>query len=143
MPETYSEYPVMEIAVSLFYKPDLNGAERAQEGDIIACRRPGPGIGLKEAHKFLWMRIQGPDYNDFAQLTQPVEGYEKRRYSIPLENLKVNFYPALDLTRLRDENDLYQPFLVTDTDQPYLYMTDNPPFPVEGLIFDKEAGGYL
>jgi len=145
-------YPIAEIAICLW---SMDG-ERLQEGDITSVRKPQIGIGLKEASRFLWLLIEGPEYIGYAGLkekvTEPIDPtrlyedqayikYDKRRYSIPLDRLKIVF-PALDLARCRDLDDKYQPFYTLDDDNK-LWLTDRIPLDTAGLVFDKALGVYL
>ena len=150
---TPREYPTAEIAIALWNM----APERIQEGDIVAWRRPGPGVGTKEHELFLWMLIDGLEVSELPALTMPIWEpfdptgeyepasaytlYEKRRYNIPLTRLKT-IYPALDLDRCRDLNDGYQPFYTIDADN-HLWLTDSTPFQATGLIFDRVEGVYL
>lgn len=146
------DYPAAEIAIALWSLLP----ERLQEGDITAVRKPQIGIGLKEASRFLWLLVEGPEYIEYAGLkekvTEPIDPtrlyedqvyikYDKRRYCIPLERLKIVF-PALDLARCRDLDDEYQPFYTLD-EESHLWLIDSTPLAIEGLIFDKAIGAYL
>lgn len=147
------EYPTVEISIALWNM----APERIQEGDICAWRRPQLGIGLKEAKQWLWLLIDGLEFNEYPELTMAIyepfdptgdytplsdyTRYEKRRYNIPLARLQT-VYPALDLNRCRDLNDAYQPFYTLDTDN-NLWLTDTTPFQATGLIFDNINGVYM
>jgi len=146
------EYPVMEIAIALWTMV----RERVQEGDIVEARRPDIGIGLKEAKSFLWMLVDGEEFWEYMNLKESVyepyqeDGdydtsatkYDKFRYNIPLSRLEGEI-PTLDLDKLRDQNDPYQPFYTIDEDTG-LWLTEvHTPFEVKGLIFDKVTGVYL
>ena len=150
------EFPIMEVALSLETFADLaSGHERKQEGDIIAVRYPLNAIGFKEAHTYLWMRIEGLEYTEFTELVDPLTDppygtdttaeiivYDKRRYSIPLSRIK-EVHADFDIDRAKDINDLYQPFLTLDEDNFYFLSEHFQPFQVEGLVFDKFTGVYL
>ena len=72
--------------------------------------------------------------------TDDVKGviFDKRRYCIPFKRL-----PAfVDLARVRDPGDLYQPFVGVSTDTTEFLWT-LAPLRVEGLVFDKETMRYL
>ena len=146
MGETNPSYPVMEVALALFSKPDLNSKERIQEGDIVDVRDlSAGGIGMKEANTFLWLRIEGLEANDMSALSSPLEEngvlFDKRRHTIPLDRLKV-VYPSLDLSRSRDDSDLYQPFYLVD-EESFEFLSSSPVFDVSGLVFDKSIGSYI
>jgi len=166
MPETFRSFPVAEVAIALRSKPDLIGGSRIQEGDIVAVRmadnHASRGIGLKEDKLYLWIRIEGWDLNDFSRLTaktkeppddfdqlEPPGGteptpYDKRRYCIPLERLKI-VMPSLDMEKARDLGVAHQPGLPFDTDGPFNHLegTEMRPLNIEGLIFDKTIGDFV
>ena len=159
-------YPVQEIAIFLQSKATLaSGAERAQEGDIIEVRDPSDGIGLAEAHRYLWLHVEGLETGEYSRLkqnlTEPltivrddrVDQYppvfDKRRYSIPLESLEI-VAPFFDAARARDPADPYQPVLPIDLDDDdtrfqhvFFTGTARSPLRTEGLIFDKAFGVFL
>lgn len=152
---TSRDYPVAEIALSLEYGGVLaSGHERKIVGDIIAIRKPSAGIGMAEMKRFLWLRVEGLEENEFGTLTmleseeggpgEDLTSYDKRRYCIPLERLKA-LYPDFDINRALDSDDIYQPFLPVDEDGPALYLTSSvvAPLSVEGLVFDKRTRTYL
>lgn len=148
MGETTPRYPVMEIALSLVNSTDEGDHERKKEGDIIECRRIGVGgVGRLETKTRLWLRVEGLEENEYGKfelvVVDPDEPavYDKRRYSIHLADLKL-LYPALDLSRCRDVDDIYQPFLTLDGDD-YTFLTEENPFEVSGLVYDKQIGDYL
>ncbi len=157
MGETNPTYPVREIALACFSKPDLNGNERIQEGDIVAVRKPNISIGRKEANIYLWLRLEGLEENEMARLAdclyEPNElnvesgvptgnRYDKRRYCIPFDRLK-EVYPAFNMEKARDPDVVYQPFLGIDENDLFYFLTEEPPFSVSGLVFDKQTGEYL
>ena len=147
-------------------KPDLaSGVELIQEGDIVEAREPTTGIGLEEAHLYLWLRIQGLEAAEIPrlklELTEPLvevrddrvdqyfPRFDKRRYSIPLEGLRV-VAPFLDVARARNPADPYQPFLPIDLDDDDLRQqhtffpgTAQSPLRHEGLIFDRALQVFL
>ena len=110
---------------------------------------PGQGVGLKEAKRYLWLRIEGLDtraeYDVLAEsIYEPDEEgtrYDKRQYCIPLAKIK-ELDSSFDLDKARDTDDLYQPYLVVDGDT-YEFVTSELPFQVSGLVFNKETGLYL
>ena len=143
MSEINPHYPVMEIAISLVdYAPLSSGHERALVGDIVAVRKPSDGIGRKEANIFMWLRVEGLEENEMFMLTNEVDGYDKRRYCIPLEKikeLKSDFNEQLAL----DSNTIYQPFLTIDEENGFYFIIENTPLQVSGLVYDKVIGDYL
>jgi len=58
-----------------------------------------------------------------------------RRFKISLEDIKNNFYPDLDLNRVRDINDQYQPLIDNDIVIDYLGGTQ--------FIYDKFIQDYI
>jgi hypothetical protein len=149
MSELNTNYPVMEIAISLVsYVPLESGHERVIEGDIVAVRKPNTGSGRKEAMIFLWLRVEGLEEAEFDKLTDSIsssagEMYDKRRYCIPLEKL-IEIHPDFDVDLANDNGVLYQPFLLCDNeDYTFLLEDGHLPFEVSGLIYDKVIGDYL
>ena len=156
-------YPLRELGIALLSKRALAGeGERSQEGDIISCRHTDTGgLGLKTAHRYLWFCVEGLRDWEFDRLTQrlteppglPSEDdnptFDKRRYCVPLVRLK-GVAPFLDLARLRDPLDNYQPFRPVDQDDDNVrsHFTFFPgsaraPLRIEGLIYDKAMGAFL
>jgi len=135
---------VCEVAILVKDYPE---SHRANEGDIITVRAPRGCIGRKERSSFLWLHVEGKTADD-----RHLKGCDrvnetdmlpraKRRYSIPLARLK-NLDPDLDLDRVRDTTDEYQPYLtidkVTGECKPIgdlFLMTD--------IVFDKLKGDYV
>lgn len=144
MGQTNPAYPIFEIAISCEHGGTHSGGlkERKTVGDIIAIRKPGIGIGLKEMSGYLWLRIEGLEENDMARLIDPIEGFDKRRYCIPFDRLKA-IIPSLDINRAKDLNDKYQPFLSVDHDPPYRFIGTTRPLNIHGLIFDKQTGRFI
>lgn len=160
-------YATLEVCISTYSRSELSKGERAQEGDIVARREPGNGIGTAEAHNFLWLRISGLEELGLWKLTdiftdpptrpedRPVVGrryfalFDKRRFCIPLERLKI-VAPWLDLNRVRDRSDPYQPFIPIDLDDDdvrlqhtFLVGAAHRPLEIIGLVFDKVTGRYI
>jgi hypothetical protein len=137
----------MEVALCCFHGGTLaSGHERATVGDIILAREPAGYIGTKEADQFLWLKLTSlKDIDVFWDLFEPNEEseiqYEKRRFCVPLERLK-QIYPSLDVARVRNTGDKYQPFLGYDEEGGYL-LFNHSPLQIEGLVFDKATGRYL
>jgi hypothetical protein len=151
MPSTYRDHnAVMEVVLCCFHGGTLaSGHERATVGDIIDVRRPLGRIGTKECDQFLWIKLTCfGDIDELWQLSQPhteqdPEGptFEKRRFCIPLDRLK-QVYPSLDIARVRDTADKYQPFLGYDEEGAFLIFNHSP-LQIEGLVFDKTTGKFL
>jgi len=135
---------IVEVAICTDNLADHTGGERAKEGDIIAVRPLGTGIGSKEGKLFLWLRLDDLTYEQYL-LVQTVEEeetrYDKRRYCIPLhrlEQLDSNFSPS----RTRDQDDMYQPYLTVD-EETYEFVSVGSTFQVQGLVYDKVTQSYL
>jgi len=167
MAGTFKNYPIMEIAILCVHQEDHAGGERAKIGDIITMRPPHHVIGSEEARRFLWLRLDGLEDAEFAKLKELVQDppptefkrhmvqhqndlreslvltrYDKRRCCVPLHRLQ-QVCPWIDLNRVRDPDDYYQPFVVPDTES-HFYLAPRPsPLRVEGLVFDKVRGKYL
>jgi len=148
MSKTNIKYPVMEIMVSTISYADLSsGSERKNAGDIVAVRKPNIGAGLRELKRFIWMRVEGLEENDWTNLKLPVidwnekRKFDKRRFAIPLQRL-VQFNASFDIAKAQDANIIYQPFIPVD-EETGLWLADPRPINVMGLIHDKETGIYL
>jgi len=168
MPPDHRDYHVMEVAIYCRDRPNLlSGAETVKEGDIIAIRNPLGYIGKSEAAKLLWLLVEGLDFSDMVDFNNVfTEGifpdeirYEKRQYCIPLKRLK-EAAPFIDLNRVRDRNDKYQPFLSVDPDWPFYRLgteghsihglmhlptglVARPPLDVHGLVFNKKTMRFI
>ncbi len=134
---------IKQIAIALYDSP--GGIE---EGDIIVCRTPIDGIGVKEAGMWLW--ITAIISEQLAQvLCLPRRGLitnqviSKRRYQIPLDKIKeldAEFILAL----ARDMTENYQPYLYVDDN--FLFVDSDPTtFELENLeiIWDKLEGKFI
>ena len=115
MPQTFRDRGTYQIAILVQDYPDNQESERAKEGDIVGIRRDdAPAVGLKENSNLLWMRIDGEDSSFIGRLAdlnkEGVNRFDKRQYCIPLKRIK-EIYPWVDLNRIRDPNDIYQPFM--------------------------------
>ena len=159
MPQTYTDRSPMDLCLLTRSYPPRGSFERVMEGDIVAVRRPRPGdgFGANEAKTRLWVRVEGWDRSRYGALTRPMLG-SKRRYSVPLARL-LSVAPWLDLARVRDVADSYQPFLPVSAGLEWFphrghkqlelatgfHMTElaRLPLRVNGLIFDKQTGLYL
>jgi len=155
MPETFRDFPVMQALILVqSHNPLPSGHERAEEGDIISLRRPLGSMRRAQTRRYLWLLIEGLAYNEMSILdrtnTEPLDDepptvaiqYDKRRYSIPLDRLKV-VAPFLDLVRVRDTTDAYQPFLNIDEDTGEIFPSPRPPLSVHGLVYDKALQEFL
>ena len=144
MGQTNPNYTVFEIAISCEYGGvHTNGLkERKTVGDIIAVRRPNTAIGRLEMSGYIWLRVEGLEENEMARLKDPIDGHDKRRYCIPLDRL-LAIAPAFNISRAKDLNDKYQPFLGVDEEPPYRFIYGHRPLNVHGLIFDKQTGRYI
>lgn len=156
MPETFREYPVVEVAILVRGNVPLpSGHERAQEGDIIVSRRPFGWIGRGERTRLLWFLLDGLDWNEIVALdivnTEPIDSgiidpneivHDKRRYSVPMDRLK-EVASFLDLARVRDTTDTYQPFLNLDGDTGEILPSPRASFYIHGLVYDKAFQDFL
>ena len=149
MSDPEQTYGVWEVAIALEdCAPLASGHERKLEGDMITYRRPAGGIGTKEAHRYLWLRIEGLSDAEMHRLADPVQVsedapiYDKRRYAIPLARL-AQIVPTISLARLRDVTDAYQPFCEIDQEARYQFLDAAPPLLAQGLVYDKTTGAYL
>ncbi|PIQ23120.1 hypothetical protein COW64_25825 [bacterium (Candidatus Blackallbacteria) CG18_big_fil_WC_8_21_14_2_50_49_26] len=146
MPQTFRRYGVWEVALSARDEPNNGVHERVQAGDIIAIRRQLGYVGRKERSSVVWILLTGLDDSDMYPLIHPVEEgndvfFDKRRYCIPLTRLKQAF-PSLDMARITDRQDAYQPFCLLDEDTGYM-LTMHPPFHVQGLVYDKSMARWI
>lgn len=146
---TRRDYPIRELALSLEdAAPLASGSERTLVGDIVACRIPNIGIGLAEAHRYLWMRIDGFEQLDMDRLkmtlTEPrdderiIDGatrFDKRRFCIPLKRLKQRI--DFDVSKALDPTVIYQPFQPIDEDTFMFLDMRKPVLDAHGLIYDK------
>lgn len=128
MAQTYRDRSPYELALAVRTVHDNGVHERVQEGDIVAARKPfGHGeVGRAERAPFLWLRVEGHQLGDVylnQRLYVDEVRYDKRRYSIPFRRLQQQ-YPWLDLSRVRDMTDPYQPFMGgLDREQEYTPLT--------------------
>ncbi len=148
MPFTFRNSRIRQLGLYVKSEAPLaTGHERIQEGDIGVVLDPNEGITGSERYHYLWLRVEGLDDSDMDRLqdpNQPVRGgkafWDKRRHCIPFRRLK-EIYPPLDLAKVGDPIDKYQPFLPIDNDTG-LFLAARPPLSVFGLIFDKETQRY-
>jgi len=85
------------------------GPGRAQEGDIIAVRAPLNVIGTKEGNDFLWLLIDDSQLPSASLRGESI----KYRYNLPLAAVAAA-HPTIDLERVRNPNDRYQPLRDND-----------------------------
>jgi len=157
MAQTHTEYPVMEVAVLVkSYAPHAN--ERSQQGDIVSVHRPHHALSRIESALTLRLLVEGLELHPFGDLVVGIDGADSRRYAIPIARLKQRV-DWLDLARVLDASDAYQPFIPIDTDEdlhPHhghkqvelvtglrIPGTAKRPLTVHGLVFDKKTGRYL
>lgn len=151
MGETNPTYPDREIAISMEEADDNpSGTERKKRGDIIASRPAGSYIGAQEGKKYIWLRVDGLEANEYGEFAMPVYEpddpdsgviFDKRRYCIPLERI-TELYPAFNTARAVDLNDFYQPFFLIDSED-FEIISADPAFDVAGTVYDKVIGDYL
>jgi hypothetical protein len=144
MPYTYRDYPVREVAIAVEdCRDNPGGGERKKSGDIVNVRAPKTGMGNAGRANTLRILVEGPDTSFLDQLTEHFEEgdtrFDKRRYCIPLHRLPA----AVDVNRVKDISDIYQPFLPIDEDTNLHLGASLRPLRIEGLIFDKTTGKYL
>ena len=109
---------------------DADNPHRVQEGDIVALRPAGQPWGKKERAGFLVVPVELTDAEakilmsplyDGGAFEPEVEAVEKigleppktihkRRYKLPLALLRARV-PDLDIKRVQDRDDDYQPFI--------------------------------
>ena len=102
---------IFEIFVATFDQPGRrsDGGERTKEGDIIAVREPKGTTGPGEKHG-VWVKIETNLTHE--ELQEPGPDGEKRRRRIDVARLATD--EGIDIRRLRDPNDHYQPLLERD-----------------------------
>lgn len=89
---------------------------RVQEGDILDVRDPigGVGVSAAETQWVVWLLMDESEVPAREALKSADDpSNNKYRYQLPLAALK-SALPALDLDRLRDADDAYQPFVDSD-----------------------------
>lgn len=110
------------------------GPGRAQAGDLIAIREPLGGIGAKEGHDFIWLLVDESELPDPSELRGEAT---KNRYRLPLQALVAQAQEAIDLARVQDPDDHYQPFLDTDP-ATGMHRRQNAPLQLRGHLIDRE-----
>jgi len=126
---------VVEFLIAAASEPE---PWRKKEGDVICARPAGRPWGKKERTAGLIVRARGISLEDALSLAGPC--YEggvvsaKRRHAIPLEEIRAGWLPGMDLSRVRDRSDDYQPLLsagvVVDFSEPV------------AVCFDKRRGRF-
>lgn len=144
MGQTNPKYPVFEIAISCEHGgTHTNGTkERKCVGDIIAIRPPLGMIGGKEMGGYLWLHVEGLEENAMWHLVDTVDGFDKRRYCIPLDRLTA-IVPSFNSSRAKDLDDKYQPFLNVDEEPPFRHLNKARPYNVHGLVYDKQMSRFI
>lgn len=119
-----------EIAIQAYDYPEPH---RAKAGDIIVVRAATGAIGKKEQKSFLWLTVDITDLRLILGLAEPDTARgTKRRFAIPLDRLK-QLMSSLDLTRVANPKDAYQPFVSVNGSR----MTSTQDVPLTNLIADK------
>jgi hypothetical protein len=161
---TVRSYPTYVLFLHTITRPTPLGQQGSQqEGDICALLEEGEFLrkgapGLREASQFLLVPVRGYEQAWMDRLAQPEtneleDDYsgefpitEIRRFNIPFARLIQRGIP-LDVNRVRDQNDPYQPLVPIDEDGPqgtvrYLRLPIRP-LPLPGLVFDNRAGRFI
>lgn len=107
---------------------------RAQAGDIIDIRDPIGGIGLKEGKDYLWILL---DESVIPKLSELRDSLQRYRFQVPLAAIK-NRFPQVDLARLDDPNDWYQPFLDSNP-VTGMHRATNASVDIRAALVDKEG----
>ena len=136
-------YSTFEMAILLVDLPDNGTHERAKIGDIIAIRLHNlHHCGNAEKGMFLWIPVDGLEDDEMSVFADSVEGFEKRRYCVPLDRLK-ELVPTLEMAKVLDPSIKYQPFTLPDEEDFNRYLAPTAPLPIQGSVFDKAIGTYL
>jgi len=140
------DFPIRQVALFIGNRSDAS-RERLREGDILCSKNPVYFDGglTRGSRQFLWLLLSGLPRTQMDMLkmsNSPVPEetlrYEKKRFSIPFSRL-----PALvDLARVRDPKDEYQPFMPIDFDTGR-HLIKTPPLDVHGLVYDKVQMKFL
>lgn len=150
MAQTFRDRRLALVGISVGSYLDDGGGERIQEGDLVAIARARPnmhiGTGDGQRCRTLWLYLQhDAEIDEIWNVTEPnMEGdvwFDKRRYCIPLETLQ-QAVPSIDLARVRDPLDCYQPCVGgIDQDIPESYRFDEirPLLEGEGMSFAKRS----
>jgi len=103
-----------ELCIAVADETDLaNGHKRKKEGDIITIRPKGFPWGRKEIDSHLIVPFESNKDWDTLKREIDLKGAngEKRKFKVILNDLKTNYYPTLDLVKVRNKKLIYQPFL--------------------------------
>lgn len=135
------EYPVWEASINVVDRNSANKRDRLELGDIVGIRPPLPYIGSGQTSKTLWVLLEGLEFGDFPALGawDEQDRFYKRRYCIPFHRLP----PNIDMNRVLDASDPYQPFEPFDFETGFRLESRLRPLSVHGLVFDKLTGEYL
>ncbi len=145
MAQTFRDVTPYLVAVAGITQPDVGGGERLREGDIraVAWAHPQMHVGTGQAQRceVLWLYLETFGEIELDRLVGGNEEqgvtYDKRRYCIPLPRLRA-LAPTLNLARVRDPTDCYQPFLGDiDQDIPENYRYDE-----IGPLLDSEGASF-
>ena len=111
---------IIEVQLSVSGSDDSGGI---QEGDIIATRNELRRCGREEMSSYLFILVTAAEEDDLLYL-QSGDDFFRRRFCAPFHKLQA-YFPALNLSRVRDKNDIYQPFVeVNPTDGSFTWRTD-------------------
>ena len=115
---------------------DYPEPHRAKAGDILDIRAFTGEVGSEAAKRTVCITVDVADPRILEgmarqDLTRPGE---KRRFSIPLARLK-SINSGMDLARVADPNDAYQPFMTVDR-RTRRQLTKND-VPILNLFLDK------
>lgn len=109
------------------------------EGIIAEVLPNADRIGLMESRQFLWLRMR-----DVPRMIKDDIGMAK--YRIPFDRLAwLQKVMPHDLARIRDLNDIYQPFLGVMHEQPETGYFDSNGLVIDpwGLIYDDVLEAYI
>ena len=117
-----------ELAIAIKDENDLpSGHKRKKEGDIIAYKPAPWNWGKVEVKTHLIVPIDGlteeevmelcePEYDNGKKLSEMTQEEQmtakpvkKRRYSLPLDNIKNGWIKDMDLNRVANPEEEYQP----------------------------------
>jgi hypothetical protein len=114
-----------------------------REGDVILEREPLGRIGAKEARNFVWVLASFPD--DVEHVSARVNAsdviLDKARFNLSVGTLQAAL-PTFDISRARDPNDVYQPFLPVSSRAggSFVFGTPTQTLNLAGRIHDKQLG---
>ena len=95
------------------------------EGLILDVMPDRGFVGLEEGREFLWLRLRGTPVEVYG-------GLHNSLYRIPFSRLEwARKLAPVDWSRVRNRNDLYQPFLGVMQEQPETGRYDS-----NGLVLD-------